>query len=98
MAGMVKADTIDMFSDASRSEILEFGAVCQDSWTFPQWPDSFIKSCNSSIAYLELYALVVGVKIWIKRFRNRRIVLVCDNQSVVNMVNHTTSSCKNLST
>ena len=48
-----------------------------------------------SIEYLELYALTVAVVLWLHRFKNRNIYLFCDNESIVNMVNSSSSSCKN---
>ena len=62
---------------------------------YQKWDAKFIKEKNLSIGYLELYALLATVLNWIKKFRNRRIVLFCDNISVVHMVNNTSSSCKN---
>ena len=59
------------------------------------WPKNFIDMCKPSIEYLELFALVATVENWIHRFKNKRIILFCDNQSVVAMVNNTTSSCPN---
>ena len=47
-----------------------------------------------SIEFLELYAVVVAVKLWISRFQNRRIILFCDNMSVVFMINRNSSKCK----
>ena len=89
------ATEISMYSDASRGETLGFGGICEDSWMYGRWEEDFIKDYEPSIAYLELYALVAGVINWLHRFRNRRIVLFCDNQSIVGMVNKTTASCKN---
>ena len=62
------------------------------------WDDAFLQECNRSIGYLELYALVGTVLNWLSRFKNNRIILFCDNQSVMQMVNNTTSSCKNCMT
>ena len=36
----------------------------------------------------------MGVLKWIKLFRNRRIVLFCYNESVIHMVNRSTSNCR----
>ena len=60
--------------------------------------DAFLQECNPSIGYLELYALVGTVLNWLSRFKNKRIILFCDNQSVMQMANNTTSSCKNCMT
>ena len=48
-----------------------------------------------SIEYLELFAVVVGAYNWLHCYKNRQIILFCDNQSVVHMINKTTSSCGN---
>ena len=88
------AHQIEMASDASKGRELGSRAICGNSWMFAQCPELFIETADSSIAFLELYALTIGVKPWIHRFRNKRIILLCDNQSVVQMVNNTTSSCK----
>ena len=84
-----------MYSDASKGETKGVGAICQNSWMFAQWEDNFIKSCDPSIEFLELYGVMVAVFTWIQRFRNKRIYLFCDNISVVFMINNSTSSCKN---
>ena len=62
---------------------------------YGKWDSEFIKAADPSIAYLELYELVGTVLNWIHNYKNKRIILFCDNQSVVQMVNNTTSSCKN---
>ena len=86
---------ISMFSDASKSKVLGMGGVCDSAWMFAQWPAGFIEAYDPSIEYLELYALVATVINWVYKFRNKRIILFCDNQSVVHMVNKMTSSCRN---
>ena len=88
------ADEISMFSDASKNPLLGCGATCMDSWSYMQWNKSFIVKNDPSIEYLELYGVLVAVLNWLHRFRNKRIVLFCDNQSVVYMINNMTSSCK----
>ena len=91
----IKAPEIQMYSDAAKRLGLGYGGVCQDSWMFGVWDDYFIKECDQSIEYLELYALTGMVLNWIHRYKNRRVTLFCDNQAVVQMVNNTSSSCKN---
>ena len=85
---------IDMFSDASKNSKLGCGGYCQNEWFMTPWDPQFIQTYDPSIAYLELYALTVGVVNWIHKFRNKRVVLFCDNQSVVWMVNSTTAHSK----
>ena len=55
----------------------------------------FMNQAEPSIKYLELYAIMTGVLLWLDRFPNWTVVLFCDNQSVVHMINGSASSCKN---
>ena len=71
------------------------GAVCGQEWICQKWDSGFIEQKNLSIKYLELYGVLAAVMAWIHNFRNRRIILHCDNRSVVDMINSTTSSCRN---
>ena len=86
---------ICMFSDTSRSENLGFGGISNTSWMYGTWPTGFIVGKEPSIEYLELFALVATVCNWIHRYANKRIILFCNNQSIVHMVNNTSSSCMN---
>ena len=56
---------------------------------------SLLQNGDQVIEYLELFGVTAAVLAWISRFRNRRIILFCDNKSVVDMINYTTTSCKN---
>ena len=88
------ADEIDMYSDASGNFRLGFGAICGSSYICRKW-DVFTRCVNPSIEYLELYAVTAAVLSWLKWFKNRRIILFCDNNSVVYMLNSQSSRCKN---
>ena len=88
------AEEINMYSDASGNYCLGFGAYCGSEWTFGQWDKEFCQWTSPSIEYLELYTVLVGVLNWIKLFQNKRIVLFCDNESVIHMINNSSSSCK----
>ena len=89
------AEEIKMFSDASKNPKLGFGSICDRLWTFSQWDSDFITEHNPSIEYLELFGVLVSVINWLHHFKNQRIILFCNNQSMVSMINSTTSSCKN---
>ena len=91
----INAEEIDMYSDASGNFRLGFGAYCEPEWTYGQWDLEFCNQVNHPIKYLELYAVTVAVINWIKLFANHRIVLFCDNEAVVSMINNSSSSCKN---
>ena len=84
-----------MYSDASRNFHLGFGAYCGSEWSVGQWDYEFCERYQPSIEYLELYAVTVGVLNWLKLFKNMKIVLFCDNEAVVSMINNSSSKCKN---
>ena len=89
----IVADEIDMYSDASGS--IGVGALCGSSWMHKRWDEKFIQRYKPSIEYLERYGVAVAVLTWIHRFRNKRVILFCDNRSVVDMINITSTPCKN---
>ena len=91
----LNAAEIDMYSDASGNYLLGFGAYCGPEWIYGNWDTEFCERHRPSIEYLELFAVTVAVLNWIKLFQNRRIVLFCDNEVVVHMINNSSSSCKN---
>ena len=90
-SNFIIADEIDIYSDASG--VIGMGAICGESWMHQKWPSNFIKKFKPSIEYLELFAVTAAVLTWIQNLKNKRIILFCDNQSVVNMINLTTTSC-----
>ena len=88
---------IQFYTDASASK-KKGGSGCffSGNWNFGVWPQGFIQRYNPSIEYLELFALTVGILTWSKRLANLRICVYCDNTSVRDMVNaSSTSKCKN---
>ena len=89
------ADEIDMYSDASKSAIRGFGATCNSEWLYSPWNGEFIRKYDPSIQYLELFAVTAGVLKWGHLFANKRIVLFCDNKSSRDMINATSSKCRN---
>ena len=92
-SAVLEAKEIFMYSDASCNPLLGAGRVCQKSWFITRWDKQFIIDKQPSIEYLELFAVAVGFLNWINRFKNSRIILFCDNTSVVSMINKNTSNC-----
>ena len=92
--GIFTAEELDLYSDASGNFRKGYGAYCDSHWISGQWSEQFMKKHKPSIEYLELYALTVGVMLWIRNFPNKRIILFTDNKSVRDMINISSSSCK----
>ena len=89
------AEKISMYSDASANSQLGCGGISEQEWFILQWDEEFIETNTPSINYLELYAVTVAVLLWIENYRNKKIILFCDNMSVVQMINNTSSKCQN---
>ena len=89
------ASELNFYTDSSGT--IGFGCFFDGRWTCGTWTCSFLRNCKPSIEYLELYALCVVILMWEMdpRLRNNRVIIWCDNQAVVSMVNETTSSCRN---
>ena len=85
---------LDFYTDASKSDAKGFGCVYQDAFTWGVW-GGFVKKYDPSIEFLELYVLCMGLLIWSDELRDMRVVIFCDNQAVVQMMNNTSSSCPN---
>ena len=60
-----------------------------------KWEADLINQLNPSIKYLELYTLTLAIVKWAKFLTSKRVIMYCDNQAVVQMVNHNTSGCIN---
>ena len=89
------ADEIEFYVDASKNPLLGFGGYSGRDWMQSHWNPKFITICDPSIEYLELFAMTAAILAWISKFRNRRVILFTDNESVMNMLNSNSSKCKN---
>ena len=59
------------------------------------WPNWFLKEKEPSIKYLELFALCGAILTWGQFITDTRVIVFCDNQAVVEMINNTSSRYKN---
>ena len=91
---ILRADQIKFYTDALKNPQLGCGGWCEDKWFYRKWDESFIKENDPSIAYLELYGVSIGLMLWMEKFSNRRILINCDNQAAVQMINKSSLSCK----
>ena len=86
---------VDMSTDASRNAYLGAGGTFNGQWFILQWDELFMLENEPSINYLELYAVTIGILLWIQHFQNCAIQIKCDNMSVVHMINNNSSKCRN---
>ena len=91
----LEAQTLDWYTDAVKALGKGFRGHHKQEWFCGIWNEDFLKQKNPSIEYLELYAVAVSVALWLKNYKNSRIALFCDNESVVHMLNNQSSKCRN---
>ena len=90
---ILQADEIDFYMDAAKKH--GFGGYFNRKWMFAEWNHNFITECEPSITYLELFAVTTGILSWAQFFRNKRVVLFCDNMGAMEIINSASSKCKN---
>ncbi|XP_063055926.1 uncharacterized protein LOC134449746 [Engraulis encrasicolus] len=90
------SDSLALFTDAAPS--VGFGGYFQGQWFADTWPVEFRTpaSGSASIALFEIYPIVVASMLWGKDWSRKRIVLHCDNEAVVNIINKGRSSCTSI--
>ena len=92
---VLHAEQIQFYTDASGSDKLGFGAVFGKQWMHGKWGiPEFMSNNRPSIEFLELFAVAAGILQWAHQLQGCRVVMFCDNTSVVEMINKSTSGCK----
>ena len=95
---VMQAEELDWATDAAKSVKKGYGGHFKSHWFMGKWDNDFLRDKDPSIEFLELYALTISVLLWTSEIKNKRIVILCDNQSVVYMVNNQSSKCPNCMT
>lgn len=96
---VLMADELYFYTDASLAADKGIGGVFKSSYFFGQYPEGFIQNSNPSIEFCELLAVAVGIQLYGGLLQNRRVIIFCDNQSVVEMINQSSTkspSCMQL--
>ena len=82
-------DQIGFYSDVTANPLLGYGVILGDNWIFGQWEPGFVvKQQKPSIEFLEFFTLCAGVFTWSYSLACTKIIILCDNISVVLMVNN----------
>ena len=81
-----ESECLELHTNASGA--LRYGGFFRGKWFQGKWePHQQLGQPEISIARQELFAIVVACHIWGESLQNKRIILNCDNESVVNIVN-----------
>ena len=90
------ADDMNLYTDASGT--IGYGGFFQGAWFCGSWSQSFL--CNLSekisIAFQELYPIVVAAILWGKQWERKRIIFHCDNQATVHILNKGNSKSRDI--
>ena len=86
----ISNSTLELYTDAAQS--IGFGCYFQGHWTQGKWPQDEVAH-QKSIAWLELFPLVVSLGLWGQFMANRRVKFWTDNQAVVAIINRQTAKC-----
>ena len=89
--GMSATPELEVTSDASGSR--GFGAFFQGEWFNGSWVSS---QASQSIAYKELFPVVVAARIWGPQWSRSHVLFRCDNEAVVHILNSRTSKVPSL--
>lgn len=91
------ADELCYFTGAVlNGEKLGVGGVYESRW----FSGTLKLSCLAGIAdkltiqIAELFSVFLSLRLWMSHIQNRRVVLFCNNDSVVHMINRSSSSCR----
>ena len=80
------ASSISLYTDASST--LGFGGIYKNKWFSDKWPKDLpdIKDYTASMAFLELYPIVVAAILWGKDWSGKKILFYCDNEATVHII------------
>ena len=81
---------IQLFTDAAAS--IGFGAYFNGKWVQGRWPEDVLRN-PPSIAFLEMFPLVVAVLCWAPLLTNCKITFHTDNLAVMHIINQQSSHC-----
>ena len=88
--GWFDNDALELFTDAAGG--IGFGGFFDGHWFQGKWTPEFLE-LSPSIAFCELYPVVVAVYCWAPQLANRKVRFRTDNESVVHIINKQSSSC-----
>ena len=84
--------SMEFFTDAAPS--VGFGGFFKGEWFAGAWPEEILNlplDCKST-ALFELYPIVVASLLWGGNWSRKQIIVLCDNEATVNLINKGRSS------
>ena len=78
----------DFHVSSDTAGALGYGAIFRSAWFYGAWPPEFQLD---SIAFKELFPIVVAAHLWGNQWSRLRVEFICDNASIVAVLNSGTS-------
>lgn len=87
---------IQLHTDAASTA--GFSVVYKTHWICEKWPAEMptIPDNLASMAFMELYPIVVAAYVFGKEWQKKKIMFVCDNQSVISILRNGRSKCPHI--
>ena len=83
----LSSDTMSLYTDSAST--CGYAAVFKKAWFNGAWPISWK---NMSIAFLELFPIVIALEYWSNLLENKCIIFHSDNKAVVDIINAQSSN------
>ena len=83
---LTNASNISLYTDASST--IGFGGFFQNEWFYDSWPEELpiMSDYCASMAFRELYPIVVAAVLWGKQWSGENILFYCDNIATVQII------------
>jgi hypothetical protein len=82
---------LNPFTDAAGNKSLGCGAYLDGQWLCLRWPDFWGEEILRDITFLELIPIVLSFVTWTGQFKGKKIIVHCDNESLVHIINKKSS-------
>ena len=78
--------SLRFYTDSAQSS--GYGLIFGTQWAYGTWPDSWK---DHHISFLEFFPIVLGLCLWCSQLKNKRVVFITDNESIVYIINKQTA-------
>ena len=82
---VIKAVDFTLYTDVSTT--VGYGGFFRNRWFQGRWPPELMLKNNEqlSMAFLELYPIVVSAILWGLEWKGKKILFYCDNEAIVHI-------------
>ena len=88
---LTSAPDFELYTDAAST--VGFGGYFRTEWFMSEWSEEIRKMQDQSMAFLELYPIVVAAILWGHLWHGKKILFHCDNQATVEIIKKGRSKC-----